>query len=177
MTPRIAAAAALALAGTAAAAQAPHEGAAPHAPVIDRQGQQIGTVVAEETPNGVLVSATIEGLPPGEHGFHLHETGTCDPGEGFSTAGGHYAPRGNQHGFRVEGGPHAGDMPNQFVDEDGRLRVHVFNPRVSWSAGEAALADADGSALIVHSGADDYRSQPSGDAGERLACAVIAPPR
>lgn len=158
-------------------AQVPmHAGAhPPHQPLIDPQGRQIGTAVFQPTPNGLLVSVTAEGLPPGEHGFHIHETGRCDPAEGFATAGGHFAPGGYQHGYEVEGGPHAGDMPNQFVGADGKLRTHVFNPRVSFDAD--SLADMDGAALVVHAGADDYRSQPSGAAGDRIACAVIHPPR
>lgn len=161
----------------AACAGAQHHGGAdaPHQPLIDRQGQRIGTAVFQQTPNGLLISVTAEGLPPGEHGFHIHETGTCDPATGFSSAGGHFAPAANPHGFEVEGGPHAGDMANQFVGPDGKLRAHVFNPRVT--LGEASLTDSDGSALVIHAGADDYHSQPSGDAGDRIACAVIAPPR
>lgn len=159
----------------AACATAQHHGSAdePHVPLIDRQGREVGTAVFQETPNGLLVSVAAEGLPPGEHGFHIHETGICEPGEGFSTAGGHFAPAGNAHGFEVAGGPHAGDMPNVFVSADGRLRAHAFVPGLAL----AALADADGSALMIHAGADDYRSQPSGAAGDRIACGVIRPPR
>lgn len=146
---------------------------APHVALIDREGRQIGTAVFEQTPNGVMISVTARGLPPGEHGFHIHQTGRCDPSEGFASAGGHFAPAGHSHGFEVAGGPHAGDMPNQFVAGDGTLRAHVFNPRVTLREGENSLMDADGSALMIHAGADDYRSQPSGDAGDRLACAVI----
>lgn len=149
----------------------------PHQPLIDRDGRQIGTAVFQDTPNGLLVSVSAAGLPPGEHGFHIHETGRCDPAAGFSSAGGHFAPGGHQHGFEVPQGPHAGDMPNQFVGADGRLRAHVFNPAVTLGEGAGSLADADGSALVVHAGADDYHSQPSGDAGDRIACAVIRPPR
>ena len=153
---------------TAAAAQ--H---GPHAQLVDRQGQRIGTAVFQDTPNGVLISVSADGLPPGEHAFHIHETGLCEPAEGFSTAGGHFAPGGDPHGFQMPAGPHAGDMPNQFVPADGSLRAHVFNARVRIGPGENSLADADGSALVIHAGADDYRSQPSGAAGDRIACAVI----
>jgi Cu-Zn family superoxide dismutase len=73
----------------------------------------------------------------------------------------------------VEGGPHAGDMPNQTVEQDGKLKTEVFNPNVMFSSGRAPLFDQDGSALVVHAAADDHRSQPSGNAGSRLACAVI----
>jgi superoxide dismutase, Cu-Zn family len=140
---------------------------------VNQQGEQVGTATVTQTPNGVLVTAEITGLPPGEHGFHIHETGRCDPTAGFESAGDHYAPGGHKHGYFVEGGPHAGDMPNQFVGQDGRLRADVFNPNVTLDSGPSTLFDDDGSAIIVHANADDYRSQPSGDAGGRLACAAI----
>ncbi|BBK44367.1 superoxide dismutase [Cu-Zn] [Allostella vacuolata] len=140
---------------------------------VDANGKNVGDATLAQTPHGVLITARISGLPPGEHGFHLHETGRCDAAGGFESAGGHYAPRGKAHGFKAEDGPHAGDMPNQFVGSDGWLRAHVLNARVSIGGGAAALLDADGSALVVHAGADDYGSQPSGKAGKRLACAVI----
>ena len=147
-----------------------------HAAVIDSEGKPIGTVALEQTPNGVLISAQIENLPPGEHGFHIHATGICDPAAGFKTAGGHFAPRSNGHGVKEVLGPHAGDMPNQFADDHEQLRVHVLNPNVSLMPGFNSLRDVDGSALVIHEGADDYTSQPSGAAGKRLACAVISPP-
>lgn len=147
------------------------------ADILDANGRNVGMVTLVQTPNGVLISATASGMPEGEHGFHIHETGRCDAGQGFSTAGGHYAPRGAGHGFKEAGGPHAGDMPNQFVGSDGTLRAHVVNDRITLESGFSSLMDADGSALVIHAGADDYMSQPSGDAGNRLACAVLAAPK
>src|SRR5919106_5606786 len=70
---------------------------------VNQQGQQVGTATVAQTPNGVLINAEIAGLPPGEHGFHIHETGRCDPTTGFESAGGHYAPGGHKHGYLVEG--------------------------------------------------------------------------
>jgi len=139
---------------------------------IDSEGEEIGTAALSETPTGVLINVEVTDLPAGEHGFHIHETGSCETPD-FQSAGGHYAPRGNQHGFLVEGGPHAGDMPNQFVQDDGVLRAHIRNDRVTLGEGEGTLFDEDGSAFIIHADADDYSSQPSGNAGPRLACAVI----
>jgi len=159
----------------------PAEAMAPAAPapasVIDSEGNSIGTATFEQTPSGVLISVSLEGVPPGEHGFHIHQTGICDPATGFKSAGGHFAPQGHEHGLKVEGGPHAGDMPNQFAAADGTLRAAVFDPNVTLGTGDNSLADADGSALVIHAGADDYTSQPSGAAGSRLACAVIRPPQ
>lgn len=90
-----------------------------------------------------------------------------------SPRGGHYAPRGNQHGYLVQGGSHAGDMPNQLAAQDGTLRAQVLNDKVTLGQGEGSLFDSDGSALMLHGQADDYRSQPAGDAGSRVACGVI----
>jgi Cu-Zn family superoxide dismutase len=140
---------------------------------VDAKGRNIGTATLTQTPNGVLLDLDVSGVPPGEHAFHIHETGRCDPADGFKSAGDHFAARAHQHGFKVQGGPHAGDMMNQFVGEDGRLRAHVVNTRVTLRDGEGSVFDKDGSALVVHAKADDYQSQPSGNAGDRIACAVI----
>lgn len=145
--------------------------------VIDGTGKQVGTLALEQTPNGVLLEASVDGLPEGWHGFHIHEKGICDPAEGFKTSGGHYAPRSHAHGFKDAAGPHAGDMPNQYAGSDGKLRTHVLNPNVTLGPGFNSLMDEDGSALVIHAGADDYTSQPTGAAGSRLACAVISPPK
>lgn len=139
----------------------------------DTKGKQVGTATLMQTPHGVLIDAELSGLPPGEHAFHVHQTGRCDAADGFKSAGSHYAPSKGEHGFMVEGGPHAGDMPNQFVGADGKLRIHVFNSSASLAQSEGALLDGGGTALVIHAKADDYRSQPAGDAGDRIACAVI----
>lgn len=139
----------------------------------DAKGNQIGTARLIQTPNGVLIEAVLSNLPSGEHGFHIHQTGRCDAADGFKSAGGHYSPSKREHGFMVDGGPHAGDMPNQFVSSDGKLHTHVSNSHVSLMQGEGSLFKGDGTALVIHAKADDYRSQPSGDAGDRIACAVI----
>jgi len=140
---------------------------------IDAQGRPIGTATLMQMPEGVLIQVEAKGLPPGERAFHIHAIGRCDPAGGFQSAGGHFNPDGRQHGFRVRGGPHAGDLPNQFVGQDGTLRVEVLNPSVTLGTGRTSLFDADGSALVIHAKADDHQSQPAGDAGGRVACAVV----
>jgi Cu-Zn family superoxide dismutase len=139
----------------------------------DGKGKQIGTATLIATPTGLLIEAELTGLPPGEHAFHIHQTGRCDAADGFKSAGPHYSSGKREHGYKVEGGPHTGDMPNQFVNADGTLHTHLFSPNVVLNQGDGALFDSDGSALIVHAKADDYQSQPAGDAGDRIACAVI----
>ncbi len=137
-------------------------------------GSAVGTVRLSETPHGVLLSVRIDKAPPGTHGFHIHAIGTCAAGD-FKSSGGHYAPRGHEHGIRNARGRHAGDLPNIHVAADGTLNIDILAEAVSLNSGgaRAPLFDADGSAFIMHAGADDLTSQPSGAAGARIACGVI----
>ena len=150
---------------------APSAAVAASATFVDRDGEPIGTAELTQLPSGVLVEVDVRGLPAGEHAFHLHATGTCTPPD-FESAGGHYAD-GKAHGFAHADGPHPGDFPNQFVGADGRLRAHLFNARLTLDGDRAPVFDADGSAFVIHAGADDYVSQPAGAAGPRIACAVV----
>lgn len=137
----------------------------------DAAGAEVGTATFTETPVGVLIAAELKGLPPGVHGFHLHETGKCEPP--FETAGDHFNPTSAEHGY-VEGGPHAGDMPNVHVPESGALTIEVLNTEISLEEDSLeSLFDDDGSAILVHAHADDYRTQPSGEAGDRIACGIV----
>lgn len=135
-------------------------------------GADRGIATLIQTPAGVLIRAELTGVPEGVHGFHIHETGSCEAPD-FESAGGHFAGGMSAHGFMNQEGPHAGDMPNITVAGD-ILTIEILNPKVSLQEGEEGyLFDDDGSALLIHAGADDYMSQPSGDAGARIACAVI----
>ena len=148
------------------------------APMMTADGADAGTVTFNQTKSGILhIIVEMTGMPPGTHGFHVHETGDCNPAGGFQSAGGHYAGDGKSHGIIREDGPHAGDLPNVHVGPDGILKVEIFSERMSLGeGGRNPLMDEDGSAVIVHSGPDDYTSQPSGDAGDRIACGVIEQP-
>jgi len=139
---------------------------------VDADGQANGSAeLIAGAAGGVLIKVEVTGLPAGEWvAFHVHETGQCDHTTGHESAGGHFNPDSKEHGYMVANGPHAGDMPNQYVGEDGSLRAEVFNPMVTLDEGETGIV---GRALMVHAGPDDYESQPSGDAGDRLACGVI----
>lgn len=141
--------------------------------LVDSTGAEIGTATFIETPNeGVLIRLSLMNAPPGEHAVHVHETGRCEPS--FSAAGSHYAPEDESHGVLHEEGSHAGDLPNVTVPESGRLEVELVAADLTLRPNEEnSLFDGDGSALIMHQGADDYRSQPSGDAGPEIACGVI----
>jgi len=140
------------------------------ATMMSPDGANLGAVTLLQTPHGVLLTAELTGLPPGVHAFHLHAVGGCTPD--FGMAGGHYNPTEAEHGILVEGGPHAGDMPNIHVPESGNLTIEVLNTFVSLS-GENPLFDDDGTSVMIHAGADDYASQPSGAAGDRIACGVV----
>jgi superoxide dismutase, Cu-Zn family len=139
---------------------------------VDSKGQANGNgEIIAGASGGVLIKVEITGLPPNQWvAFHVHETGQCDHTTGHESAGGHFNPASKEHGYMAASGPHAGDMPNQYVGADGAVRAEVFNPAVSLDESETGIA---GRALMVHAKPDDYKSQPSGDAGERLACGVI----
>ncbi len=139
----------------------------------DASGNEVGKATLTNTPNGVLIRLDLTAAPAGEHAFHIHATGKCEPPD-FKSAGPHFNPDTAKHGFENPEGPHAGDMPNLFVPGDGKLSLEVLNPGASLS-GEAALLDTDGAALVIHAGPDDYQTDPAGNAGDRIACGVIAP--
>ena len=154
-----------------AAAAIAQEPSTATAKFVGADGKDVGTATLTGTKTGVLIEIEVSGLPAGQWvAFHVHETGTCDHTTGHESAGGHFNPTGAQHGYEAENGPHAGDMPNQYVGTDGTLRAQVFNSAVTLGEGDNGIT---GRALMVHGGQDDYSSQPSGDAGNRLACAVI----
>jgi len=144
--------------------------------LVDVSGETVGIALVTEIPGGVFIEAEFTGLPPGSHGFHIHETGLCEPP--FGAAGGHFNPTGKQHGRDNPRGAHVGDLMNLHVPESGIMTVSAVAEGATLKArGDHSLADADGSALVVHENADDNVSDPSGDAGGRIACGVIVPPR
>jgi superoxide dismutase, Cu-Zn family len=138
---------------------------------INAKGEEIGTAILTES-EGVKVRLDIRRLPPGRRAFHAHENGRCDP-PGFESAGDHFSPDGNEHGFLAKGGPHAGDFENIEVREDGTLKAELINKRITLGKGKNSLRKKGGTSLVIHESTDDYKSQPSGDAGGRIACAVI----
>jgi Cu-Zn family superoxide dismutase len=137
---------------------------------VNMSGEKNGTATLTQTSKGVLIDIEVSGLPAGEWiAFHVHETGTCDHETDHESAGGHFNPTGSEHGYLSKNGPHAGDMPNQLVGSDGILKAQVFNSMVTLDENNAIR----GKALMIHGGQDDYKTQPSGDAGNRQSCAVI----
>lgn len=138
----------------------------------DADNQVVGSVSFEETEAGVRLALDASGLPAGPHAFHIHETGECSPPD-FTSAGGHFNPSGAQHGLDNPQGPHAGDMPNIAVSENGTVQYAVDNDRISLAPGPNSILDADGSAVVIHASPDDNVSDPAGDAGARIACGVV----
>ena len=147
------------------------------APMRDAAGRELGTLRVLLASSGPRVSGALAGLPPGEHGFHLHQVGRCDAADttAFASAGGHYNPSARRHGTLNPAGPHAGDLPNLTVGADGRVSLPDSGVAVAMDdSARAGLLDADGTALLVLAQADDYRTDPSGNSGARIACGVLA---
>lgn len=129
-----------------------------------------GSVSFVQSGSKVLVSGEVRGLKPGaEHGFHVHEKGDCSSGDGMST-GGHFNPAGVPHGNHDMGMHHAGDLPSLKADANGVAKISFESSTISVGSG---VTDIVGKGLIVHRDPDDYKTQPTGNAGPRLACAVI----
>jgi Cu-Zn family superoxide dismutase len=135
-------------------------------------GKEVGGAALTQTPAGVLIKLSLKGLPAGEHAFHVHGVGKCEPP--FTSAGGHFNPGGKKHGMLAVEGQHAGDMPNLHIPTGGELVVEVLNPAITLEKGKAnSLFGPQGTALIIHAGKDDYKTDPTGEAGGRIACGVV----
>jgi Cu-Zn family superoxide dismutase len=150
------------------------KGGAPMA-LINSAGVTIGTVRAWQTAGGLAFRIDAAGLPHGVHGVHVHSVGRCDPPD-FASAGPHWNPAAKKHGINNPMGPHAGDLPNVEVAANGVLGQSMTLPGANIFAppgAPGALLDADGAALVIHANADDYKTDPSGNSGARIACAVI----
>jgi superoxide dismutase, Cu-Zn family len=142
------------------------------AEIKGRDGKDLGTVAIFETTSGVLLKIKLKGLPPGPHGFHLHQIGKCS-GD-FASAGAVYNPLGAKHGFLNEEGPMAGDLPNLIAGANGEVEVDLMSPFVTLSKeAEETVFDADGTALVIFDKADDYVTDPEGNAGDRIGCGPL----
>ena len=138
----------------------------------DGSGKEVGSANLMQTQTGVLINLSVKGLPAGEHGIHIHAVGKCEAP--FASAGGHFNPGGKKHGLLAADGRHAGDMPNLHVPQSGDLAVEMVNADVTLEKGKPnSLFDADGSSIVIHAGSDDYKTDPAGDAGGRIACGVV----
>lgn len=148
------------------------KGWGPKSPIIGSDGARIGTVRAKITPGGMAMMVEVKGLPPGEMGIHIHEVGRCE-GPDFKSAGGHWNPTGKQHGWQNPNGHHLGDLNNLVVTPQGIAKKNWLpDPH----GNVPSPFDADGTSLVIHAQRDDEKTDPSGNSGARIACAVLAAP-
>lgn len=139
--------------------------------LVDSFGKGAGVATFIKTPKGVLIRVEASGLSAGWHGLHIHGTGDCsDHLDHFVKSGGHAASDGQAHGYFDPKGPHSGDLPNIWANVGGEAHAEFYTTDTSF----AALTDENGAALMIHAGPDDYRSQPAGESGQRVACGVVA---
>lgn len=143
------------------------------------KGEDVGNANLSETATGVDIFLNLHGLPPGEHAVHIHQVAKCEadpaaPQDAFKSAGPHFNPTAKKHGLQNPEGPHAGDLPNFSVGPTGTARTKVSNPRVTLDpAAPNSVFAGGGTALIIHAKADDLKTDPAGNAGDRIACGLI----
>lgn len=143
-----------------------------HADLIGTDGKKIGTAKLTEEKNGVSIAVEVSGLTRGQHGMHIHETGTCTPPD-FKSAGGHFNPLNKKHGTHNPAGEHVGDLPNLIVMEDGKGDAKALARGATLRKGKTSFLKEGGTALVIHAQPDDYQSDPAGNSGARVACGVI----
>lgn len=143
-----------------------------HADIVNAQGQKIGAAMIHPSDSGVRIDVEVSQLSPGTHGIHIHTVGKCE-GPAFASAGGHFNPTTKKHGKDNPEGSHAGDLLSIEVGADGTGKASLLAPNATLGGGANSLFHEGGTALVIHEKADDYKTDPAGNSGARIACGVI----
>ena len=143
-----------------------------HADIVNAQGQKIGTAQIRPSGSGVRIEVKVSQLPPGVHGIHIHNVGKCE-GPAFASAGPHFDPTSKKHGKENPEGPHAGDLLMLKVNADGTAKASLLDPNASLADAPNSIFHEGGTSLVIHADPDDYKTDPAGNSGARIACGVI----
>lgn len=163
----------LAIAGFCAAESVVKTHPEARAALSDAQGKSVGTATFEEVPGGIKVDMQVSGLPPGFHAFHIHSVGLCEPPD-FKSAGPHFNPYNKKHGRQNPEGPHAGDLVDLYVGPNGTGDLDALVPAITlFGEGNNSLFRSGGTSVVIHASPDDNKTDPAGNAGNRIACGVI----